>query len=98
MNTKTWWTTSPTRTSRIHALALALVILSLAGAGPATAQDREFTPVTDAMLADPDPADWINWRRTLDGWGFPSECAVNTDPRVTYEFSPQLFPSLHPPF
>ena len=34
------------------------------------AQVQDFTPVTDAMLQDPDPADWLNWRRTLDGWGY----------------------------
>jgi alcohol dehydrogenase (cytochrome c) len=27
-------------------------------------------PVTDAMLTNPDPADWINWRGTQSGWGF----------------------------
>ena len=27
-------------------------------------------PVTDAMLRNPDPADWLMWRRTLDGWGY----------------------------
>ena len=27
-----------------------------------------YTPVTEEMLADPDPAEWINWRRTEDGW------------------------------
>jgi len=27
-------------------------------------------PVTDAVLQDPDPADWLMWRRTLDGWGY----------------------------
>jgi len=27
-------------------------------------------PVTDEMLRDPDPADWLMWRRTLDGWGY----------------------------
>ena len=26
--------------------------------------------MTDAMLLTPDPADWPNWRRTLDGWGY----------------------------
>ena len=26
-------------------------------------------PVTDAMLLDPDPADWLIYRRTYDGWG-----------------------------
>ena len=35
---------------------------------PSHAQD--FTPVTDAMLADPSPDDWPMWRRTLDSWGY----------------------------
>ena len=30
----------------------------------------EFVPVTDAMLQDPAPEDWLMWRRTLDGWGY----------------------------
>jgi len=30
----------------------------------------DFTPVTDAMLADPSPDDWLMWRRTLDSWGY----------------------------
>ena len=29
-----------------------------------------FVPVTDAMLQDPDPADWLSWRRTTDGHGY----------------------------
>jgi alcohol dehydrogenase (cytochrome c) len=29
-----------------------------------------FTPVTDAMLANPAPADWPMWRRTLNNWGY----------------------------
>jgi alcohol dehydrogenase (cytochrome c) len=37
----------------------------------ASAQTRaSFKPVTDAMLQNPDPADWLMWRRTLDTWGF----------------------------
>ena len=31
---------------------------------------RDFVPVTDAMLQEPDPADWLMWRRTLDSWGY----------------------------
>ena len=27
-------------------------------------------PVTDAMLRDPDPNDWLIYRRTYDGWGY----------------------------
>ena len=42
-----------------------------APAQPAT-QSRiaAITPVTDAMLANPPPADWLMWRRTLNSWGF----------------------------
>jgi outer membrane protein assembly factor BamB len=41
-------------------------------ATPVVAQETitDFTPVTDAMLANPDPADWPMWRRTLDNWGY----------------------------
>ncbi len=31
---------------------------------------ENFVPVTDAMLADPDPGDWLSYRRTYDGWGY----------------------------
>jgi glucose dehydrogenase len=31
---------------------------------------ENFTPVTDAMLENPDPADWLMWRRTQDSWGY----------------------------
>jgi hypothetical protein len=30
----------------------------------------KITPVTDAMLQNPDPNDWLMWRRTLNSWGF----------------------------
>ena len=46
-------------------LASLSVILLLAG-GPGLAQVDDFTPVTDATLQNPAPADWLNWRRTLD--------------------------------
>ncbi len=53
-----------------HGRAFAVCLLvSLAGT-LAGAQDRDFRPVTDAMLQDPDPADWLMWRRTLDSWGY----------------------------
>ena len=48
------------------------VLLALAPA-PAAAQaepQAPFVPVTDAMLEDPAPGDWLSWRRTPDGWGF----------------------------
>ena len=46
-----------------------------AGAAEARGGTRVFrpiadrAPVTDAMLLDPDPADWLIYRRTYDGWG-----------------------------
>ena len=51
--------------------AIAPVVLSLAVTPSVTAQpSSEFVPVTDAMIQDPAPEDWLTWRRTLDGWGF----------------------------
>lgn len=29
-----------------------------------------FTPVSEQMLLNPPPGDWLNWRRTLDGQGY----------------------------
>lgn len=29
-----------------------------------------FVPVSDATLRDPDPGDWLMYRRTYDGWGY----------------------------
>ena len=56
-----------TTNRRRYAFAAVLLIVAT---GTAAAQERSFTPVTDAMLQDPDPADWPMWRRTLDGWGY----------------------------
>ncbi len=39
----------------------------------ATSTFREidpFVPVSDATLHDPDPGDWLMYRRTYDGWGY----------------------------
>ena len=63
--------------SRQHAVAA--VLLVTLGSAVATAQERSFEPVTDAMLQDPDPADWLSWRRTLDGWGYSPLDQINTD-------------------
>ena len=44
-------------------LALAVLVT------PPAAQEG-FTPVTDRMIQNPDAADWLMWRRTLNSWGF----------------------------
>ena len=49
----------------------ALVVCLALTADQAPAQSGSpFVPVTDEVLQDPDAADWLMWRRTLDGWGF----------------------------
>ncbi len=48
------------------------------GPPPATVAIDTLTPVTDAMLAKPDPADWLMWRRTLDSWGYSPLNQINT--------------------
>ena len=58
-------------------VTLSAVLLFLA-APPASARAQvggagasaDFVPVTDAMLQDPAPEDWLMWRRTLDSWGY----------------------------
>lgn len=44
-----------------------------------TSWDREYTPVTDEMILDPDPADWLQWRRTVDNWGHSPLDQINRD-------------------
>jgi len=45
-------------------------LLGLLVCGAAVAQVDKLVPVTDAMLENPDPADWLMWRRTLNHWGY----------------------------
>ena len=60
-------------------ITIALAAVALAGGIAVRAQQptRRFVPVTDAMLQKPDPADWLMWRRTLDGWGYSPLDQIN---------------------
>ena len=59
---------SATRRILVRALTL---MLAAPGAALVHAQPADdFVPVTDAMLENPAPADWLMWRRTLNGWGY----------------------------
>ena len=58
------------RRRSVMRIGAGLVLLLCLFWAPGQAQERDFVPVTDAMLQEPDPADWLNWRRTLDGWGY----------------------------
>ena len=68
------------RASRCR-LGSAVLVLSLAlSHAPVVAQSpTAFVPVTDAMLQDPEPADWLMWRRTLDGWGYSPLDQIDRD-------------------
>jgi alcohol dehydrogenase (cytochrome c) len=39
----------------------------------------DFRPVTQEMLNDPPAADWLSWRRTLDGQGYSPLKQINRD-------------------
>ena len=53
---------------------LAMSLLAMAGspvyAQPAPAPAKALSPVTEEMLRNPSPSDWLMWRRTYDGWGY----------------------------
>ena len=55
---------------------LGLPLLLLAGTAVPAQQPqaadptRNLTPVTDAMLRNPPPGDWLMWRRTYNAWGY----------------------------
>ena len=62
---------------RVFSLIVLMAALTLspfeAKLGPYATQGQssvEFVPVTDAMLQNPAPNDWLMWRRTLDSWGY----------------------------
>lgn len=42
------------------------------------AQVKDFSPVTEPMLRNPAPGDWLNWRRTDNAWGYSPLDQINT--------------------
>jgi len=59
--------------------AAGLVALALLSAVPEAQQPiaGSFVPVTDKMLASPDPGDWLMWRRTWNSWGYSPLTQIN---------------------
>ena len=51
-------------------MVLLVVAVGVLGRIDVHAQTTQFVPVTDAMLQDPEPENWLMWRRTLDSWGY----------------------------
>ena len=64
-----------------YLFAVLFVFMALEGASDNVygQSSTDFVPVTDAMLQDPAPGDWLMWRRTLDGWGYSPLDEINRD-------------------
>ena len=58
---------------------LAAAVVSLAPPVAHAQPASDFVPVTDEMLQDPAPGDWLMWRRTLDGWGYSPLDQIDRD-------------------
>jgi alcohol dehydrogenase (cytochrome c) len=66
-----------------NALLVGLPVLLLSGAAAMAQQPqpgdaiKNLTPVTDAMLRNPPPGDWLMWRRTYNAWGYSPLDQIN---------------------
>ena len=65
-----------THQSGFSAVLVSGLFVLLPGTLPAA---DDFVPVTDAMLQEPAPGDWLMWRRTLDSWGYSPLDQVNRE-------------------
>ena len=78
--------------------ATGFVALALLSAVPQAQQPiaGSFVPVTDKMLASPDPGDWLMWRRTWNSWGYSPLTQINkTNVRqLTLAWSHALTPGI----
>src|SRR5262249_37837007 len=55
-----------------------LATLLLAGAAGPAYSASDYTPVTDARLANPEPANWLMTRGNYKGWSYSSLDRINT--------------------
>jgi alcohol dehydrogenase (cytochrome c) len=67
-----------------HAFFLLFVALGIVNAQPTGYPDaherlRNFEPVTDAMLRNPDPGDWLMYSRTYDAQRYSPLAQINRD-------------------
>jgi PQQ-dependent dehydrogenase (methanol/ethanol family) len=63
----------------MRCLSFAIICLALALPGSGRPAQEGFEPVTDAVLENPDPGDWLMWRRTHDGWGYSPLDQIDRD-------------------
>jgi alcohol dehydrogenase (cytochrome c) len=67
------------RNSTVFAVAAVLLASASALAQQAANPIRNLTTVTDAMLRNPPPSDWLMWRRTYNGYGYSPLDQINRD-------------------
>src|SRR6185503_3130343 len=53
-----------------RAICFSVLIVLLCCGAWLFGQVKTFRPVTEAMLRNPAPGDWLNWRRTDNAWGY----------------------------
>jgi PQQ-dependent dehydrogenase (methanol/ethanol family) len=58
---------------------ICLFCLTAGWIAPCLAEEQEFVPVTDAVLQQPDDADWLSFRRTSNAWGFSPLSQISKD-------------------
>ncbi len=64
--------------SFVRFIGLFITILIFAAAlSSVSAQNSDFVPVTDAVLRNPDPADWLRWRGDHSAAGYSPLEQVN---------------------
>ena len=63
-----------------HLIVAAAVSTQILGVAITSAQSGDaFVPVTDEMLDNPAPGDWLSWRRTANGWGYSPLDQITTE-------------------
>lgn len=60
------------------AVAVSILVLTLAPPATLAQEDDPYRPVTEARLVDPEAADWLMYRRTYNGWGYSPLSQVTT--------------------
>ena len=63
---------------KVGAVLTVLVAVLITGSN-AAAEVQDYVPVTDDMLTDPPPGEWLNWRGNRAGWGYSRLDQITTE-------------------
>lgn len=62
-----------------HIVSFLVVLLAVTSLAISQNEVEDFTPLTSEMLLEPDPEDWVMWRRTYDAWGYSPLDQINKE-------------------